>query len=228
MKKPRWFRPKKKAIYTNPDGDFVSAEVMKEMNILNEEIAEGLCIEAIKLSEKIAQFRERAFKLMVYYEHKKNKIRQKNMPKSKQSKTTPNKKKAGYATVTSFSGKYQVKVNAYPYYTFGDGFQAAKEMMAEVIYENINGEFYQQVRDIFDRAFAMDKEGQVNLPQIMTLMDYDIPDERWHKGLNILIEELRVLRRQPHITFKLRDDDDKKLISIPLSISDKNLGRIKL
>jgi hypothetical protein len=227
MKKPRWFRPKKKAIYTNPEGDFVSAEVMKEMNILNEEIAEGLCIEAIKLSEKIAQFRERAFRMMMYYNHKKNKIREKNMPKSQQSKGKPKKKKAGYATVTSFSGKYQVKVNAYPYYTFGDGFQVAKEMMAEVIHESITGEFQQEVREIFDRAFAMDREGQVNLPQIMRLMDYNIPDERWQSGRKILMEELRVLKRQAHISFKVRDDDDK-LMSIPLNISDKNLGRIKL
>ncbi|MGD2092785.1 MAG: DUF3164 family protein [Candidatus Aminicenantes bacterium] len=227
MKKPRWFRTKKKAIYTNPEGDFVSAEVMKEMNILNEEIAEGLCLEAIKLSEKIAQFRERAFRLMIYYEHKKNKIRQKSMPKSQQSKIQPKKKKAGYATVTSYSGKYQVKVNAYPYYTFGDGFQVAKEMMAEVIHESITGEFQKEVREIFDRAFAMDREGQVNLPKIMRLMDYNIPDERWQTGRKILIEELRVLKRQAHISFKFRDDDDK-LISIPLNISDKNLGRIKI
>ena len=227
MKKPRWFRAKKKAIYTNPEGDFVSAKVMKEMNILNEEIAEGLCIEAIKLSEKIAQFRERAFRMMMYYNHKKNKIREKNMPKSQQSKGKPKKKRAGYATVTSFSGKYQVKVNAYPYYTFGDGFQVAKEMMAEVIHESITGEFQQEVREIFDRAFAMDREGQVNLPQIMRLMDYNIPDERWQSGRKILMEELRVLKRQAHISFKVRDDDDK-LMSIPLNISDKNLGRIKL
>lgn len=214
----RRFRIRKLKYYLNSEMQTVPRENMTEINMLKEYVAVTLGVEAQDLHNRLVKFRQKTINMLQWYKERKARILKINKMKRKRASTnTKKKEKKGYGQVTAFSGTYRVEVKNPPYIKVGDGFQNAKELMGEVIHDELsdNKEFLTQM---FDDAFSINKEGLVKVSAIMKLMEYQVDDPRWQKGKEILIADMQTLRRRLFPAYYMRDEEGK-FIPITLEFS---------
>lgn len=219
--KAKRLKIKPKEFYFDPQGNQIPPEMVSDKNKLKEYVTELLVLKAIKLNEEIKKLKEYAFDMIDRYEDEKYRIEAINRLKRgiapEESLGEP--VKAGYCTITSYSGKYMVSIDAAPYYTFGDDITKAKKLMAAVIHESIDSPLKAAIIKIFDDAFGIQKGSQVKIDAILRLLNYQVDDERWKEGARILREELQILERQRHLSFRYRDQKTGKLVPVILDIS---------
>jgi hypothetical protein len=206
IKKTKRFQVRKLKTYVNPDGNAVPQEYMTDINMLKEYVAVTLGAEAEALQIRLLQFREKSIKMLEWYKERSAALRD---IKPREGK--------GYITCTAFSATYRAEINNYPYIKFSEGFQQAKELMGQVIHDQLGEKNI--LKQIFDDAFSINKEGVVKISSIMRLMEYKVDDERWQKAKQILLEDMQVLRRRQFPSFSKRNGGDGKFEPIVLDIS---------
>jgi len=98
----------------------------------------------------------------------------------------------GNVTLMSFDGKYKVIRAIQEHITFDERLQAAKALIDECLIDWTK-ESGPEIQAIIERAFEVNKEGQLNTGRILALRRVNIKDERWLKAMDAISESTQVV-----------------------------------
>lgn len=174
---------------TNAAGALIPIVNIPEFRLLEDEQVRSFCDQAIALNTELTVIKRSlfddfdAFLNLLIDSYGKNHGGQK-----------------GNVTLTSFDGLFKVQVAVAENITFGAELQAAKLLIDECINdwtENANS----NVKAIIDRAFDVDKEGNISTAKILSLFSIKIDDERWISAMRAVKDAIRVTDTTRYIRF---------------------------
>lgn len=125
----------------------------------------------------------------------------------------------GNLTLTSYDGLRKVQIQNADYIQFGPELQIAKDLVDECITQwsdGVNG----NLKLIIDRAFQVDKEGKLNVGEILKLRRLNITDEKWKRAMDAIGDSIRVTMTRAYIRFYERPNVDGHWKSISLDIAN--------
>jgi len=126
--------------------------------------------------------------------------------------------KKGNATLYSFDGKYKVQRAMQDRIAFDERIQAAKALFDECL-ADWTQDAPPELLAIIDRAFATDKEGEINAGRLLALRRHGIKDPRWLKAMDALSEALQVIGSKSYIRIYERVGDTDQYVPISLDIA---------
>ena len=126
--------------------------------------------------------------------------------------------KKGNVTMLSFDGKYKIQRAINEHITFDERLQAAKVLIDECLNDwtadaNIN------VQTIINKAFEVDKEGNINTGRVLTLRRLDIADERWTRAMSMIGDSIQSVGSKAYIRLYERVGDSDTYTPISLDIA---------
>lgn len=111
----------------------------------------------------------------------------------------------GNLTLTSFDGRYQVKLSHADIKTFDERLHAAKEMVDACIHRWTAGS-RAEIKALVEHAFQTDKEGKISVSRIYTLLQLDIDDSEWQQAMQALRESMQVISTSTYIRIYQRNE----------------------
>lgn len=110
----------------------------------------------------------------------------------------------GNISLTSFDGLQKVTVQVADQIEFGPELQAAKRLVDECLGEWSEGS-RDELRAFVNRAFNVDKEGQINRAELFMLLRVAVEDVRWQNAMQAIRDSIRVIGSKTYIRFHERD-----------------------
>lgn len=116
--------------------------------------------------------------------------------------------KKGNVSLISFDGKYKVQIAISDNLVFDERLQVAKSLIDECLTE-WTADSNDNVKAIIDNAFAVDKEGKINIRRVLSLRSLNIIDEKWQKAMQAISDATQVVSSKEYIRFYERDEHGK-------------------
>jgi len=125
----------------------------------------------------------------------------------------------GNVTLSSFDGQYMVKLAVGEHRHFDERIQAAKALIDGCIIRWSDGAS-DQLRALVDHAFKTNKQGHIDVNQVLSLRQLDIQDDDWREAMDAIADAiqitgtstyLRLYERQANGSYKLLSLDPAKL-----------------
>ena len=186
---------KKPEFYTNTRGFQVPAADMKPQDILKHDLVLEQIIEAKRLSKMHSDFKRKSF----------SEVNDLISLVASEYDTKFGGAK-GNISLTSFDGKYRISVNIDDQINFGPEIDVAKQLINEVIDEELadsSGFIVQLVRD----AFETDKQGNYNKIRILALRKYRDANqsEKWQNAMKALDDGIIAGSSKTYLNYQERD-----------------------
>jgi hypothetical protein len=188
-------------------GSMVPIELVKEQHKLQDQTVRAIFTKARELAAAIAAFREQAFSDV---DAMNQLLEQQYGAKAGGAK--------GNMTLTSFDGLLKVQVQVADLIRFGPELQVAKTIVDECVAEWSDGA-RAELRAIVMRAFNVDKEGQVNRGELLSLLRLEIEDPRWKKAMEALKDSMQVVGSKRYVRFYEKKDIQAPWIPVSLDVA---------
>lgn len=129
--------------------------------------------------------------------------------------------KKGNLTLENFSGTKKVQVAVAETLTFDEKLNIAKIKIDEFL-TDITKDAGPTIRTLVNKAFEVDKKGNIDSKKIFALRQYEITDKRWLEAMTIIDESKRVSHVKPYIRFYAREsiEDSYELIKLDIASID--------
>jgi hypothetical protein len=124
----------------------------------------------------------------------------------------------GNVTLTSFDGCLKVQVQIADLISFGPELQQAKKLIDDCLREWSEGS-NANLRAIVDRAFNVDKEGQINRAELFSLRRLDIEDERWIRAMKAIDDSIRILGSKEYVRFYRRSSPTARWEAVSIDVA---------
>nr|DAW76815.1 MAG TPA: Protein of unknown function (DUF3164) [Caudoviricetes sp.] len=124
----------------------------------------------------------------------------------------------GNVTLFSFDGKYKVQRYINETLQFDERIQAAKALIDDCLKEWTAGS-RDELKALVERAFDVDKEGNLNTRKILALRRIDSKDDRWMRAMNAISESVQVIGSKSYIRVYERIADSDRYAPISLDIA---------
>lgn len=126
--------------------------------------------------------------------------------------------KKGNITLYTFDGKYKIQRAISETLQFDERIQAAKGLIDQCLHEWTAGS-RSEIRAIIDRAFDVDKEGNLNTNRILALRRTNIADPRWLKAMDAIAESIQVVGSKSYIRLyeRIGDSDQYRPLSLDMA-----------
>lgn len=125
----------------------------------------------------------------------------------------------GNVLLSSFDGRYQVRRAVGEHRVFDERIQAAKKLIDECI-SQWSGGADAKLMALIEHAFRVNKQGRIDVNQVLSLRQLDIDDPKWHEAMDAIADAiqvtgtsqyLRIYERQPDGSYKQLSLDLAKL-----------------
>ncbi|WP_233115136.1 DUF3164 family protein [Aggregatibacter actinomycetemcomitans] len=126
--------------------------------------------------------------------------------------------KKGNVTLYSFDGKYKVQRAIGETLQFDERIQAAKALIEACLQDWTQGS-RTELKTIIDRAFDVDKDGNLNTNRILALRRVDIQDPRWQSAMNAIADSVQVVGSKSYIRIYKRVGDTDRYEPISLDLA---------
>lgn len=126
--------------------------------------------------------------------------------------------KKGNVTLYSFDGQYKVQRAVSETLQFDERIQAAKSLIEECLQDWTAGS-RDELKTIIDRAFDVDKEGNLNTNKILALRRVDIKDDRWRRAMDAISDSVQVIGSKSYIRIYKRVGNTDKYVPISLDMA---------
>lgn len=124
----------------------------------------------------------------------------------------------GNTTLTSFDGKYQIKIAMQDKLHFDERIHAAKALIDECLTEWTQ-DSRSELKLIVQSAFDVDKEGKINTAKVLALRRHDIADPKWQRAMQAISDSLKIQTTREYIRFYERDDETQEYVMINLDFA---------
>lgn len=189
-------------------GNLVPVESVKATDLLMDEVVRKVVSYAQPLSEQVARFKEHSFDdvdgfvALLAQEYGANLGGRK-----------------GNITLTTFDGLKKVEVAVADLIVFGPELEIAKQLFDECVLEWSAGS-HDNIRAIINKAFRVDKKGQVNRNELQSLMRTEIKgDERWNRAVDAIRDSMRMVGSKRYVRVFTRPTQDAQWAPVVLNVA---------
>ncbi|KQZ14333.1 sulfate transporter [Mesorhizobium sp. Root554] len=188
-------------------GSLVPVEAIKPTDKLEDETVRKIIGHAVELSAQVARFKGHTFDDLGAFEA---------LIAQEYGATKGGAK--GNKTFMTFDGLMKVQVQVADLIDFGVQLQTAKGLIDECLTEWA-ADSRTEIRAIINRAFNVDKGGQINRTEIFMLLRLDIDDERWRRAMDAIRAAMRVVGSKTYVRCHVRatPNDEWRAITIDLA-----------
>ena len=177
-----------------PDGALLPIGTVKPQHLMEDELVRQEMGHALALSEQIGRFRAHvhdnigAFEALIAEQYG----ARVGGPK-------------GNKTLMTYDGLYKMTVQVADNVVFGPELQVAKGLVDECLtdWSSSSGD---ELKAVITRAFALDREGQVNRGALYSLLRLEIEDGRWRQAMQAVRDAMRVVGSKEYVRFYRRSD----------------------
>lgn len=126
--------------------------------------------------------------------------------------------KRGNVSFLSYDGKYKIVRAINDHLQFDERIQAAKVLIDECLNEWSEGS-RPEIKTLIERAFDVDKEGNLNTGRILALRRVEITDQRWLNAMQAISESVQVVNSKSYVRFyeRVGDSDQYQPISLDMA-----------
>jgi len=124
----------------------------------------------------------------------------------------------GNVTLATYDGLLRIQLAVSDQLTFGPELQVAKTLVDECIRAWSAGAD-DKLCAIVNDAFAVDKQGKLNVGRILELRRLNIDDEAWKRAMGAIGDAIRVAQSKQYIRFYRRDKPDARMEQVPLDLA---------
>ena len=190
-----------------PTGDLPPVEMVSELDTMRDAVVQELISDAKGMAAMLARFKSKTFTDIHAFAA---------ASAAKYGTTWGGKK--GNITLTSFDGRYQVRLASSDNIAFDERLQVAKTLVDECINEWAESS-RPEIKVIVQQAFNTDKEGQVNVGRILALQRLDIKDERWQRAMQAIRDGVTVTGSKLYVRFyeRIKGTDEYQAISLDIA-----------
>ncbi len=192
--------------WTNKRGEQVHEDMVPLEEQLKTELVIDLTEEALDATAMLKNFKiEVVRKIEEYMEMMRDKYGLDPMKSSGK----------GNVTLQTFDGLRKVQVQVATHIDFDEKLTLAKEKLDE--YFNLKTKDSDpEIRTLITKVFDVDKKGNVNAKQILSLKSYKITHPVWLEAMAIIDESIEIVGSKSYIRFYKREkiDDPWRAISI--------------
>ncbi|EJG3901302.1 DUF3164 family protein [Salmonella enterica] len=178
----------------NAMGYLVPVDKIKPIDLLRDELVNELYEEARELRRKMAEFKLRSMQRIGDFV---------DLSASEYGVTYGGTK--GNVTLPSFDGSRRVVQATGEHRVFDERIQAAKEMIDACIAKWSNGA-NENIIAIVNRSFRANKQGMIDINEVLSLRDLDIDDEEWQEAMRAVVDSIKVNGSSTYLRFYQREN----------------------
>ena len=124
----------------------------------------------------------------------------------------------GNVTLYTFDKRYKVQRAMSENIVFDERLQAAKSLIDECLHEwtaNANP----NLQAIVNRAFEVDKEGNISTGRVLSLRRLEITDARWVRAMQAISDSIQTIGSKAYVRLYERVGDTDEYVPIPLDVA---------
>jgi len=122
--------------------------------------------------------------------------------------------KKGNVSLTSFCGNYRVQKAKSEHRVFDERIQAAKAQIDSCIERWAEGAS-DQIKALVEHAFRVNKQGRIDVNQVLSLRQLDISDDEWQQAMEAISDSIQVSGSSSYLRlYEKTDDGSFKQISL--------------
>lgn len=196
-----------KEYWRDAKGNLTPAELVKEIDKARDALVHEWVERGRDLSKAISHFKEGIFgDVQAFIELSAEKYG---------AKVGGNK---GNVTLFSYDGKYKIQRAINESLQFDERIQAAKVLIDECLNEWSEGS-RPELKALIERAFNVDKEGNLNTSRILGLRRVEIQDSRWQNAMQAISESVQVVSSKAYVRLYERVGETDKYVPIALDVA---------
>lgn len=124
----------------------------------------------------------------------------------------------GNVTFTSYDGTMKIQIAVADRLEFGPELQAAK-IQVDACLAEWSAESRDELVAIVNRAFSVDKEGQINRAELFSLLRVDIADPRWREAMRAVRDSIRIIGARLYVRFYERPRPDAAWQAVTIDLA---------
>lgn len=196
-----------KEYWRDAKGNLTPAELVKEIDKARDALVHEWVERGRDLSKAISHFKEGIFgDVQAFIELSAEKYG---------AKVGGNK---GNVTLFSYDGKYKIQRAINESLQFDERIQAAKVLIDECLNEWSEGS-RPELKALIERAFNVDKEGNLNTSRILGLRRVEIQDNRWQNAMQAISESVQVVSSKAYVRLYERVGETDQYVPIALDVA---------
>lgn len=196
-----------KEYWRDAKGNLTPAELVKEIDKARDALVHEWVERGRDLSKAISHFKEGIFgDVQAFIELSAEKYG---------AKVGGNK---GNVTLFSYDGKYKIQRAINESLQFDERIQAAKVLIDECLNEWSEGS-RPELKALIERAFNVDKEGNLNTSRILGLRRVEIQDSRWQNAMQAISESVQVVNSKAYVRLYERVGETDQYVPIALDVA---------
>lgn len=196
-----------KEYWRDAKGNLTPAELVKEIDKARDALVHEWVERGSDLSKAISHFKEGIFgDVQAFIELSAEKYG---------AKVGGNK---GNVTLFSYDGKYKIQRAINESLQFDERIQAAKVLIDECLNEWSEGS-RPELKALIERAFNVDKEGNLNTSRILGLRRVEIQDSRWQNAMQAISESVQVVSSKAYVRLYERVGETDQYVPIALDVA---------
>lgn len=123
----------------------------------------------------------------------------------------------GNVTLPSFDGQFKILRAVGDHRVFDERIQAAKKLIDECVIAWSDGA-NDNLKALVDHAFRVNKQGRIDVNEVLGLRQIDIDDARWQEAMEAIADSIRVTGTSQYLRIYERQPNGK-YVQISLDIS---------
>lgn len=188
----------------NAKGDLVAIGNIKQIDLLRDELVQFVIEEGKHVASIVEDFKSAALKEIQAF-----------VETSASEHGVELGGKKGNVTLLSYDGRYKViRANA-DNITFNEQLIAAKALIDECL-RDWTKDSSDNIKTIVNKAFEMNKAGEISTARVLGLRSLDISDERWNRAMLAIGDSVTVVGSKTYLRIyeRVGDTDEYRQISL--------------
>lgn len=181
----------------NDKGHLIPVDKIKDIDLLRDELVQKLISQAKELQANMTSTKDILFDEFNGF-----------IELSAKEYDTIFGGKKGNVSIMSFDGRYKIQMAISDNLVFDERLQIAKSLIDECLHEWTK-DSNDNIKAIIDNAFAVDKEGKINIRRVLALKNLKISDEKWLKAMQAISDAQQIVSSKEYIRFYERDEHGK-------------------
>lgn len=117
----------------------------------------------------------------------------------------------GNITLSSFDGQFKVERTIGEHRIFDERIQAAKAQIDACI-ERYSAGSSAEIRALVDHAFRVNKQGRIDVNQVLSLRQLDIDDPEWREAMDAIADAITTVAKTEYIRLYQRSPIGKYMV----------------
>jgi len=198
-----------RGFWKNRRGEFVHPDMVRTDEKIKDEMIEKLFKRVDEIREILSEFKKDAFgEVEGYFD----------LLLQEYGVDAKARSKKGNITLEDFSGVRKVSVAVNDTVAFDEKLSIAKLKIDECLHEWTK-DSGSELKTLVNRAFDVDKKGEISVSKVMALKSYDISHPKWIEAMNIIDEATQVVSSKQYIRFYSREDETANYKQLSLDFS---------